>query len=243
MIGHHGFGFAQKYLPIKSIGIIVIFRLVIGPAVSSTHGSGTSYPDPAWWWSRSYDSVWNEDATRWSCVHPSALIWCLSLSVRTQSTEPVEARHGRCISQSHVCPWPWATCHFLFLYSHWSLLLAVAYLYEGWCHWAHVLAVVEGLLVFIWFCHCWSVNADNCRKVVLAQRLTHSVTYWPWHLFQLCDDILFESKAHSGLPSFSFGFATPEERVFQVIETTRLWEPCFTLGGDVGVVFGKFHCY
>ena len=73
-----------------------------------------------------------------------------------------------------------------------------------------------------WVCHCWSVHADNCRIVVLAQRLTHSVTYWPWHLFQLCDDILFESKAHSGLPSFSFGFATPEERVFQVIETTRL---------------------
>ncbi|KAK2171173.1 hypothetical protein NP493_1096g01048 [Ridgeia piscesae] len=39
---------------------------------------------------------------------------------------------------------------------------------------------------------------------------------------QLCDDILFDSKAHSGLPSFSFGFATPEERVFQFVETTRL---------------------
>ncbi|KAK2160822.1 hypothetical protein NP493_1625g00017 [Ridgeia piscesae] len=35
-------------------------------------------------------------------------------------------------------------------------------------------------------------------------------------------------KAHSGLPSFSFGFANPEERVFQVVETTRLGEPCFT---------------
>ena len=88
-----------------------------------------------------------------------------------------------------------------------------------------MLAVVEGLLVFIWFCHCWSVNADNCRKVVLAQRLSHrhdSVTYWPWHFDQLCDDILFESKAHSGLSSFSFVFAIPEERVFQVIEITRL---------------------
>ena len=128
--------------------------------------------------------------------------------------------------------------------SHWSLLLVVAYLYEGWCHWAHLLAVVDGLLVFIWVCHCWSVNADNCRIVVLAQRLSHrhdSVTYWPWHFYQLCDDILFESKAHSGLPSFSFGFATPEERVFLVIETTRLREPCFTLGVDV--VFGKFHCF
>ena len=28
MIGHHGFGFAKKYLPIKSIGIIIIFRLI-----------------------------------------------------------------------------------------------------------------------------------------------------------------------------------------------------------------------
>ena len=28
MIGHHGFGFAHKYLPIKSIGIVVIFRLI-----------------------------------------------------------------------------------------------------------------------------------------------------------------------------------------------------------------------
>ena len=28
-------------------------------------------------------------------------------------------------------------------------------------------------------------------------------------------------KANSGLPSFSFGFATPEERVLQVVETTR----------------------
>ena len=34
-------------------------------------------------------------------------------------------------------------------------------------------------------------------------------------------DILFDSKAHSGLLSFSFGFATQEERVF--VETTRLW--------------------
>ena len=49
-----------------------------------------------------------------------------------------------------------------------------------------------------------------------------AVTYWPWHFCQLCDDILFDSKAHSGLLSFSFGFATPEERVFQVVETTRL---------------------
>ena len=28
MIGHHDFGFAHKYLPIKSIGIVVIFRLI-----------------------------------------------------------------------------------------------------------------------------------------------------------------------------------------------------------------------
>ena len=76
-------------------------------------------------------------ASRWSCVHPSAWTWCSSLSVRTQSTEPVEARHWSCISQFHVCPWPRATCHILSLSSHWSLLLVVAYLYKG-CHWAHL---------------------------------------------------------------------------------------------------------
>ena len=36
---------------------------------------------------------------------------------------------------------------------------------------------------------------------------------------------LFDSNTHSGLPSFSFRFATPEERVFQVVETSILWEP------------------
>ena len=30
--------------------------------------------------------------------------------------------------------------------------------------------VVEGLLVFVWVCHCWNVHADNCCKVVHAQR-------------------------------------------------------------------------
>ena len=30
--------------------------------------------------------------------------------------------------------------------------------------------VVEGLLVFVWVCHCRSIHADNCSKVVLAQR-------------------------------------------------------------------------
>ena len=55
----------------------------------------------------------------------------------------------------------------------------------------------------------------------LSSPPTCSVTYWPCLFCQLCDDILFDSKAHSGLLSFSFGFATPEERVF--VETTRLW--------------------
>ena len=32
------------------------------------------------------------------------LIVASSLSVRTQSTEPIEARHWSCSSQSHVCP-------------------------------------------------------------------------------------------------------------------------------------------
>ena len=98
------------------------------------------------------------------------------------------------------------------------VFVAVAYLYEE-CHFKHICQlVVEGLLVFIWDCHCWSIHADNCSKVVLAQRLSHrhdSVTYWLWHFCQFCDDILLDSKAHSSLPSFSFGFATPEERVFQ----------------------------
>ena len=44
-------------------------------------------------------------------------------------------------------------------------------------------------------------------------------------------------------PSFSFGFAIPEERIFQVVETSILREPCFIYSGDVDVVFGKFHCY
>ena len=29
--------------------------------------------------------------------------------------------------------------------------------------------VVEGLLVFIWVCHCWSVHAGNCSKVVVQR--------------------------------------------------------------------------
>ena len=29
--------------------------------------------------------------------------------------------------------------------------------------------VEEGLLVFIWVCHCWSVHADNCAKLFLRR--------------------------------------------------------------------------
>ena len=34
-------------------------------------------------------------------------------------------------------PMPRATCHFVFIFSHCSMLSAVAYVYEG-CHWAHL---------------------------------------------------------------------------------------------------------
>ena len=132
----------SAYLSLACCAFVVFWKPLLtsasGDRSSSTQHCGRpSYPDTLWWWSRSYASVWNEDASRWSCVHPSASTWCSSLSVRTQSTEPVEARHWSCISQSHVCPWPRAPCHCLFLSSHWNLLSAVTYLYEGF-HWAHL---------------------------------------------------------------------------------------------------------
>ena len=118
-------------------------HLEIGPAVISSHCACRAL---------------------WSCVHHSAWKWCSSLSVWTQSTEPLEGRQWSCISQSHVCPWPWATCQCIFLSSHISLWSAVAYLFDG-CQWAHLPAVVECLIVFTWVCHCWSVQAYDCSDI------------------------------------------------------------------------------
>ena len=56
------------------------------------------------------------------------------------------------------------------LFSHWSLLSAVADRRLQGCHWVHLPAGCRKPLVIIWVCHCWSVHADNCSKVVLAQR-------------------------------------------------------------------------
>ena len=36
--------------------------------------------------------------------------------------------------------------------------------------------VVDGLLVFIWVCHCWSVHADNCSKLVRGRLIVMILT-------------------------------------------------------------------
>ena len=66
------------------------------------------------------------------------------------------------------------------------------------------------------------------------------LTDMPRHFCQLCDEILFDSKGHSGLPFFFFTFATPEERLFQVVETIRLWEKHFLL--YVNIVVSLIGC-
>ena len=90
-----------------------------------------SYPGIWWWWNLSYAHVESGDASKWSCVQPSVWTWCWSLSDRTQCIVPIEARRWNYISRSHTCPRLRATCHFLFLSLHWSLLSAGACRYWG----------------------------------------------------------------------------------------------------------------
>ena len=97
-----------------------------------------SYPGIWWWWSLSYSHVKSGDAPKWSCVHPSVWTWCWSLSDWTQCIVPIEARSWNYISRSHTCPRLRATCHFLFLSLHWSLLSARTCRYWG-CFWMYPL--------------------------------------------------------------------------------------------------------
>ena len=80
---------------------------MIGPAVNSTHGSGTVdvHLIPT-----SRDDEVDHMPVSGTRMHLGGLAFILLLehgvrhSVRTQSTELVEARDWSCISQSHVCP-------------------------------------------------------------------------------------------------------------------------------------------
>ena len=97
--------------------------LVIGPTVRSKHDMCTV--DVHLIQTPHDDEVDNMRVSRrrtHPSGHPSAWTWCSSLSVRTQSTESVKARHWSGISQSH-------------------------YLYKG-CHWAHLPADCRRLPCF-----------------------------------------------------------------------------------------------
>ena len=78
--------------------------------------------------------------------------------------------------------------------------------------------VVEGLLVFIWVCHCWSIHANTCRKVALVMILSLTV-----HDISVRFVTISFVIANPTPASLHFlRVASPEERVFQVVQTTRL---------------------
>ena len=81
---------------------------MIGPAISSTHGSGTVdvhlIPTPG------YDEVAHMSVSR-TRMHPSGLAFIFLFEhgfrhypFELSHTEPIGARHWNCISKSHVCP-------------------------------------------------------------------------------------------------------------------------------------------
>ena len=94
--------------------------------------------------------------------------------------------------------------------SHWARALSLSC--SKLSVWLMVLSFVAfslvDLLVPCLFCFCRILKATFdlsiwCSVQQLASRMARVL--W-MSISQLCDDILFDSKAHSGLPSFTFRF-------------------------------------
>ena len=143
------------------------------------------------------------------------LVTIRSNSVHSANRSSPLELHSRC----HICPWLWATCHFLFLSLHWSILSAGACRYWG-CFWVYHLADCRMSPCSLRGSLSRSICTDYCSIPVLCQRDSHShnpVTHWMWHFCQLCHHVPFYWKAYSSFSPPTIWLATPIDGILQIV--------------------------